>query len=75
MVVRNVLKSIEKLFSITAEIWSIYIKNINMIVFVYRRRTVRELILTGGKVNGKHKGAVLVHGYVDLANQRAWLSF
>ena len=35
----------------------------------------RELILTGGKVNGKHKGAVLVHGYVDLANQRAWLSF
>ena len=47
----------------------------NMIVFVYRRRTVRELILTGGKVNGKHKGVVLVHGYVDLANQRAWLSF
>ena len=47
----------------------------NMIVFVYRRRTVQELILTGGKVNGKHKGAVLVHGYVDLANQRAWLSF
>jgi hypothetical protein len=46
-----------------------------MIVFVYRRRTVRELILTGGKVNGKHKGAVLVHGYVDLANQRTWLSF
>jgi hypothetical protein len=24
----------------------------NMIVFVYRRRTVREFILTGGKVNG-----------------------
>jgi hypothetical protein len=44
-------------------------------VFVYRRRTVRELVLTGGKVNGKHKGAVLVHGYVDLANQRVWLSF
>ena len=26
-------------------------------------------------MNGKHKGVVLVHGYVNLANQRAWLSF
>ena len=48
---------------------------VSKIVFVYRRRTVRELILTGVKVNVKHKGAVLVNGYVDLANQRAWLSF
>ena len=32
----------------------------NTIVFVYMRRTVRELILNGGKVNGKNKGAVLV---------------
>ena len=43
-----------------------------MIVFVYRRCIVRELILTGGKVNRKHKGAVLVHSYVDLAKRGAF---
>jgi exonuclease III len=34
-----------------------------------------RLILTGGRVNAKHKGAVLVHGYVDLVNRGVWLSF
>ena len=33
------------------------------------------LILSGGKMNGKHKGAVLVNGYVDLVNRGVWLSF
>ena len=28
-----------------------------------------RLILTGERVNAKHKGAVLVHGYVDLVNR------
>ena len=33
------------------------------------------LVLSGGKVNAIRKGAVLVHGYVDLVNRGAWLSF
>jgi len=40
-----------------------------------QERHCTGLILTGGNINGKHKGVVLVHGYVDLVNRGAWLSF
>ena len=36
------------------------------IVFVYRRPIERGLILTNGKVNGKHKGVGIVPAYVNL---------
>jgi hypothetical protein len=42
-VVRNVLKRIEKLFSITAYIWSIYIKNVKHCIFcIFLKHSKRE---------------------------------